>query len=188
MAAIAQAAGVSLKTVYVVFETKSGLLRALWHLLLRGERDAVPVAEQPWLREVAREPDPERRLRLNARNSRTVKLRAGALLEVIRGAAAAEPEIAALWQRIEREFYANQRSIVELLDAQGALRAGLDVAAAADILWTLNRPSVYGLLAGARLVARALRGVARERHLLAAVALTGAGAWIGGGRRRCCWR
>jgi AcrR family transcriptional regulator len=31
MAAVAADAGVSLKTVYVVFETKSGLLRAVWH-------------------------------------------------------------------------------------------------------------------------------------------------------------
>ena len=41
MAAIASAAGVSLKTVYLVFETKPGLLRALWHLLLRGRQDNV---------------------------------------------------------------------------------------------------------------------------------------------------
>ena len=37
MAAIATEAGVALKTVYVAFETKSGVLRALWHLLLRGD-------------------------------------------------------------------------------------------------------------------------------------------------------
>ena len=42
MAAIAAEAGVALKTVYVVFETKSGLLRALWHLLLRGDQDDDP--------------------------------------------------------------------------------------------------------------------------------------------------
>ena len=37
MAAIAAEAGVALKTVYVAFETKSGVLRALWNLLLRGD-------------------------------------------------------------------------------------------------------------------------------------------------------
>ncbi len=40
MAAIASEAGVSLKTVYLAFETKSGLLRALWHVLLH--RPAAP--------------------------------------------------------------------------------------------------------------------------------------------------
>src|SRR5918997_3232117 len=60
MAAIAAAAGVSLKTVYLAFETKSGLLRALWHLLLRGDEDDAPVRERRWYREVLDEPDPER--------------------------------------------------------------------------------------------------------------------------------
>ena len=50
MAAIASEAGVALKTVYVAFETKSGVLRALWNLLLRGDDDDVPVAGRDWYR------------------------------------------------------------------------------------------------------------------------------------------
>src|SRR5437764_4989027 len=128
MAAIASAAGVSLKTVYLVFETKSGLLRALWHLLLRGEQDGVQVGEQPWYREVLQEPDPERQLRLNMRNSRVVKERAGAILEVIRSAAPADPDIGSLWARIQTEFHENQRAIVKSIADKGALAAGLSVA------------------------------------------------------------
>src|SRR6266487_7168082 len=70
MAAIAAEAGVALKTVYVAFETKSGVLRALWHLLLRGDEEAATVGERAWYREVLDEPDPGRQLRLTARNSR----------------------------------------------------------------------------------------------------------------------
>lgn len=150
MAAIASAAGVSLKTVYLAFENKSGLLRALWHLLLRGERDSVPVGEQSWFREVLEEPDPERKLRLNMRNSMRVKTRAGALMEVIRSAASSEPEIGELWARIQTEFHDNQRTVVQALADQGALKPGLDVAAASDILWGLNHPSLYWLLVGER--------------------------------------
>ena len=43
MAAIAEESGVSLKTVYVAFETKSGVLRALWNFLLRGDQEEIPV-------------------------------------------------------------------------------------------------------------------------------------------------
>ena len=150
MAAIASAAGVSLKTVYLAFETKSGLLRALWHLLLRGEQDTIPVGEQPWYREVLDEPDPERQLRLNARNSLIVKRRAGAILDVIRDAASSDPEIAALWARIQTEFHENQRAIVQSIADKGALAAGLDVASASDILWALNHPTLYSLLARER--------------------------------------
>src|SRR5215831_20320428 len=55
MGAIASEAGVALKTVYVAFETKSGVLRALWHVLLRGEEDSTPIAEQTWYRAVLEE-------------------------------------------------------------------------------------------------------------------------------------
>jgi AcrR family transcriptional regulator len=150
MAAIASAAGVSLKTVYLAFETKSGVLRALWHLLLRGERDSIPVGEQSWYRAVLEEPDPHRQLRLNLRNSRMVKIRAGAILEVIRGAASGDPDIGALWSRIQTEFHENQRAIVQSVADKGALAAGLDVAAATDILWALNQPSLYAQLTGER--------------------------------------
>src|SRR3954470_12959600 len=82
MAAIARAAGVALKTVYLAFETKSGVLRALWHLRLRGEDDGVPVPRRDWYREVLAEPNPERQLAATAARSREVKERAGWLFEV----------------------------------------------------------------------------------------------------------
>jgi AcrR family transcriptional regulator len=146
MAAIAAEAGVALKTVYVAFETKSGVLRSLWHLLLRGDQDDVPVGERRWYHEVLEEPDPERQLRLNARNSRTVKQRAGALLGVIRDAASADRDIETLWSRIQTDFYEIQRRIVEALHRKKALRPGLDVTRATDILWTLNHPDLWQLL------------------------------------------
>src|SRR5262249_23977065 len=146
MAAIATEAGVALKTVYVVFETKSGVLRALWNLLLRGDEENVPVADRPLYLEVLDEHDPERQVRLNARNSRAGKLRVGTIAEVIHSAAPGDPEIEALWRRIETEYHANQRAIVESLAAKKALKAGLEVDRATDILWTLNHPTVWQLL------------------------------------------
>ena len=111
----------------------------------------MPVGERDWYREVLDEPDPERQLRLNARNARAVKERAG-------GAAGGDPQpprpldpdIEALWSRIQTEFHANQRAIVAGLAAKDALRPGLDVDRATDILWTLNHPDVWQLLVGER--------------------------------------
>ena len=146
MAAIAEEARVSLKTVYLAFETKSGIVRALWHLLLRGDEEATPVGERPWFRAVLDEADPERKLRLNIRNATVVRSRIGGLLNVIRDAAPTDPEIAVLWARIRTDFYDNQRAVVEDLRKRRALRRGLGVDRAADILWTLNHPDVYRLL------------------------------------------
>jgi AcrR family transcriptional regulator len=150
MAAIAEEAGVSLKTVYLAFETKSGVLRALWNLRLRGDDDEAPVGERAWYREVLEEPDPERQLRLTAQNSRMVKERIGPLLGVIRSAAPVDADSAALWNRIQSDFYENQRGIVETLHKRKALRRGLDVKRASDILWTLNHPDLWQLLVGER--------------------------------------
>jgi AcrR family transcriptional regulator len=150
MAAVAAEAGVALKTVYLAFETKAGLLRALWHLRLRGDEDDVPIGERPWYREVLAEPDPERQLRLGARSAREVKGRAAKLMLVMRDAAGADVETAALWRRIQDDFLANQRAVVDVIDAKGALAPGLDAARAADILWTLNHPDVWHLLVGER--------------------------------------
>lgn len=150
MASIAKEAGVALKTVYLAFETKSGVLRELWHLRLRGDEGPAPVGRRDWYREVLEEPDPERQLKLNARNSRVVKSRVGALMEVIRSGARADPNIAELWDNIQSEFLANQRAIVQSIHRRNALARGLTVSRAADLLWTLNHPDLYQLLVGER--------------------------------------
>ena len=127
MAAIAKEAGVALKTVYLAFETKSGLLRTLWHRNLRRGDENVPAGDQPWFRAVLEERDPAKALRLNARNSIEVKTRIAPLGEVILSAAAVDTEIKAI-------------------DRRKGLKKGLTVERAADILWTLNHPRVYLLL------------------------------------------
>ena len=150
MAALATAGGVAPKTVYVAFETKAGVVRALWNLRLRGDAGDSPVAERAWYREVLDEPDPERQLRLNAHNARLGKERLGVVLEVIRAAAPVDPEIDALWTRIQSEYHDNQAAVAASLAGKGALRPGLDAARAADILWTLNHPGTWQLLVGLR--------------------------------------
>jgi len=146
MAAVAAEAGVALKTVYVAFESKRGLLLALRHVLLRANEEAAPIAERESLREVVDESDPQRQLLLDAHNSRIVKERAAPLMAVLRDAAPADPELGALWERIQVEFYEEQRSIAESLFEKQALRRGLTVDRATDVLWSLNHPDLYTLL------------------------------------------
>jgi AcrR family transcriptional regulator len=150
MEAIAAEAGVALKTVYSAFTTKSGLLRAVWDLLLKGDVDDAPVADRSWYRQMLEEPDPLRQLQLNASNARAVKTRIGPLLRVIRDAATVDADGAALWNLIQADFYENQRVLVASIHEHGGLRPGLDPASATDILWTLNHPNVWLLLVDER--------------------------------------
>ena len=150
MEAIAAEAGVALKTSYLHFSTKSGLLRALWDLRLKGDERDAPVVQHGWFREVMEETDPVRKLQLNARNSRAAKTRIGGMFRVIRGAAEIDPDCRALWQLIQDDFRTNQRMIVASLQQVAGLRQGMEVERAADILWTLNHPDVWTLLVGER--------------------------------------
>jgi hypothetical protein len=95
---------------------------------------------------VLEEPDPARQLQLDAHNSRAGKTRLGRMFELIRTAAPTEPEIAELWERIQSEYHANQRAIVQSIARKGALRPGLRVDRAADLLWAINNPDVWQLL------------------------------------------
>jgi AcrR family transcriptional regulator len=144
--AIAAEAGVALKTVYVAFETKANLLNALWETRLAEGEEAIPVLERGWYRRLLAEPHPEGKLGILAAQARDVKTRSGALLEVIRNAAGADPDIAALWSRIQTKLLEVQRSVVEQLKKKDALAPDLDVETGTDILWTLNHPTVWHLL------------------------------------------
>lgn len=145
---IARTAEVGVQTVYFTFGTKRALLKELLDTAIAGDTDPVATLDRPWAREVLDTPDPARQLALQAAGARRVLERAAPVLEVVRGAAAADPELAELW-RSNRE----QRHTVQLRFAQalaskagGALRDGHDAASAADIATALLSPETYGLL------------------------------------------
>ena len=145
VAEIAEEARVALKTVYAVFGTKAEVLRGLWNLRMRGDEEPVPMPERPWYRAIVDEPDPHRRLALVAHNSRIVRERTAHVTEIVRQAAPADEQIAALWERFQLEFYElGVRGIVETLEHDGVL--ALDLTTAADIGWTLTHPDLYQLL------------------------------------------
>jgi AcrR family transcriptional regulator len=147
MPAIAEQAGVALKTVYLAFGTKAGVLHALWDVRLGGDDQPIPVTDRPWYRQLMHGDDPQLLVRTAARQSRITKERAGDVLRIIRQAAVTEPALAELWDRIETEFRAVLAGIAERLDALGSLAPGVDATTATDLLWTLNHPDTWYLLA-----------------------------------------
>jgi len=139
-------AGVALKTVYLAFGTKAGLLHALGDVRLSGDDQPIPVTDRPWYRQLLHGDDPQLLVRTAARQSRVTKERSGDVLRIIRQAAVTEPALAELWDRIETEFRAVLAGIAERLDALGSLAPGVDATSATDLLWTLNHPDTWYLL------------------------------------------
>ena len=150
MAAIATEAGVALKTVYLAFETKSGVLRTLWNVTLRGDDGDVPIAEQAWYRETLDEPDPVRQLQLNARNSRRGQ---GARRRRRRDDPRPAPPPGSPSSSSSGRGSSSSTTRTSARSPRASprrRRSALDVDRAADILWTINHPNTWQLLVGER--------------------------------------
>jgi AcrR family transcriptional regulator len=144
--AIAAGAGVSPETVYATFGNKRALLSALLDVTMAGDDDPVPILERPWVRQLRDEDDPRAALRLLARNGRLILERTAPVHEVLRGAAAADPEIASLWERNKAQRFAGQRALLRILTRRAPLRHGLAAATATDVLFAIGSPETYRLL------------------------------------------
>jgi AcrR family transcriptional regulator len=140
--AIAKQAGVAYPTVYKAFGNKPALLEAAVAVAMSGvEHDHVD--RQAWWLEQLAEPDPERQLRLVARNARRINDRAGRLLEAVRAAAAGDGAIGAIWMAINQERLERSRATAKSLATKTTLRT--TTAQTARTLWALTVPELYVL-------------------------------------------
>ncbi|HYY78220.1 MAG TPA: TetR family transcriptional regulator [Actinomycetes bacterium] len=148
MAAIAAAAGVVVETIYRAYGSKAGLFKAVVRAAVAGgaARAERPVEQRPAIQAVIAEPDPHRQLALYAATQPGIHARAGPLLRVLAGAAAADPQLARVWEQLEAERLAGMGRFAQLLAERGALRPGLSVDEARDLLWTLASLAVHDLL------------------------------------------
>ena len=150
--AIAQHATVAVETVYRAASGKAGLLMAAVQAAVAGgsERAALPVEEREGIRRVIDEQDPRRQLHAYAATQPGVWSRVGPLLRVLDEAAAADPALAALKAANEEQRHAGLRRFADLLADRGALRDGLTVDRAADIIWTLCAQATFEALVTGR--------------------------------------
>jgi AcrR family transcriptional regulator len=144
--AIAASATVSPETVFSTFGSKRSLLSELVDISISGGEGAPPILDQAWVQEMREEADPRRRLRILAANGRSILERRSALDEVVRGAAAAEPEMATLWERGKAQRFAGQRALLQMTLGTTVLRDGLDLETAAETVFSIGSPEVYRLL------------------------------------------
>ncbi len=147
--AVGRAAGVGVQTVYYSYPSKSDILVGCLDHAVDGadRRDAAPdLAEQPWVRSVAAEPDPARRVFLHARGSAELLGRAAAVQDLVRAHAVGDPVLGAAWERDEARRRAVHRLLVEACARDGVLRPGLDVEQATDLVTLVLGPEPWNAL------------------------------------------
>jgi AcrR family transcriptional regulator len=142
--AIARAAGVAEPTVYAAFGTKRAILSALIDLAIFGpDPPGTPVSQRSWYAAIATTADPATLLRRWAELLCEVNGRVAPVQRVVQGAAASDPAIARLWQRMKDQRLLGQAAIAQLLAERQALRPGLSASEAADVLFVLSDAHVY---------------------------------------------
>lgn len=147
MAEIAADAGVSVETVYKNFVRKPGLLKAVFDLSVAGDDEPVPMAEREFAQAIRADPDPRSKLARFAAHMAESMPRAAPVYLLSRAAAASEPEIAALLAGWREDQLQGLTGLARGFAAAGYLRPGLSLERARDLLWTINSPEVYELLA-----------------------------------------
>jgi AcrR family transcriptional regulator len=141
---IAAAAGVSVETVYKTFGSKRALLRELADVTVGGDDEDIPVLERADPQALRNEPDQRRQLAMFAAGIAVQLERIRPLDDVLRSAAAVDPEVAALRNDLQlRQRRGAMTAIAGWVAARGPLREGVDGPA---LLWTLASPEVHHLL------------------------------------------
>jgi AcrR family transcriptional regulator len=149
-AAIADRAGMSVQTVYAHFPSKRDLLKDVIDQAVAGDDEPVSISNRPEVAEIMAEPDPQKKLRLHAAHAVAISQRATAVDQMLRSAAAIDPEAAELWRRGSADRQAGMLQLAHHLADGGHLRADLSVGECAERLAVLIDPELYRLTVGVR--------------------------------------
>jgi len=132
-------------TVYRLFSSKLGILKAVLDVSVGGDDEAVAMADRPQVRALLSDEDPKKQLAGFAALLRDVMARVGPVHRILADAARSDEDAASLLGEIARQRHDGQRRIARSLARTGALRPGLRERDAADIIHALASPEVYGL-------------------------------------------
>jgi len=148
MEAIADAAEVSVESVYAHFKNKRTLLERVVDSAVAGDQEPVAVLDRPEIRALAEIEDQRELIGRLAHLSRTILERAAPAHAVLRSAAPSDPQLAALLEADRARRHTGQAAFVTLVAARGELRVSPDEAA--DIYWSLASPELFELLTNTR--------------------------------------
>jgi AcrR family transcriptional regulator len=144
--AISNLAEVPAATVYRLFASKLGILKALLDASIAGDDQPVAVQERPEVAALFAEPDPVKLLVGFASVTTAINRRTNDVHRVLASAAGSDPAAAELLGEIQQQRSHGQSRIARALARRGSLREELRERDAVDIVHALMSPEVYRLL------------------------------------------
>jgi AcrR family transcriptional regulator len=120
--AVADGAGVSVQTVYTHFPAKRDLLKEVIDQAVVGDDEPVSVPNRPEVAAILAEPNAAQKLRLHAAYAVAISQRATSVDQMLRSAAAVDPEAAELWRRGSQAGQAGMEQFATHLFEGGHLR------------------------------------------------------------------
>jgi AcrR family transcriptional regulator len=133
-------------TVYRLFSSKRGILKALLDVSIVGDDEAVPLADRPQVQSRLADTEPGNQLAGFVGITAQVNSRTAPIYRILVSAASSDRDAAALLDELTRQRQEGQGLIARSLARAGALRPELKERDAADIIHALMSPEVYRLL------------------------------------------
>lgn len=133
---VAEAAGVSVETLYARFRNKAGVLHRLWDVTIGGDDDEVVYLERPEIQLLHAEPDLARRLTLQARLFTQTARRVVPFLLMVQAAAGSEPAAAEMLAEMGRQRLAGISVMAAAAAATGQLAVTTEVCR--DLIWAMT--------------------------------------------------
>jgi AcrR family transcriptional regulator len=144
--AISRHSDVPAATVYRLFSSKLGILKALLDVSIAGDERALSLPERPEVAALFAEPDPERLLAGFAAVTVAINVRTSDIYRILSSASGSDPDAAALLADYQERRDDGQGRIARSLARARALRPGLRERDAADLIHALMSPELYRLL------------------------------------------
>ena len=143
---ISSASAIPQATVYRLFSSKKGILKALIDTSVAGDDQPVPVAERSHVRPLLDATRPEDSLARLAAVSVDINTRTAPIYRILVSAASSDPDAAAILDELTRQRQEGQGRVAMALARAKVLRAGLRARDAGDVIHALASPELYHLL------------------------------------------
>jgi AcrR family transcriptional regulator len=143
---IADLAGVARDTVHAVFGSKARVLTALIDLRLVPDGSVASVTQTPGAQAIRDEVDQRKQIELFARFITSLSTELRPVFEILRTASAVEPDMAKVFEEMDRFRMNNMQTYAKWIAANGRLRVSRK--RAGEIIWALASPDVGRMLCG----------------------------------------